>query len=91
MATTKGQYAPGSNDDEQLFRIFQIFMSTASPFDGLVTYPGNSSVGGLTSLQIYCWFILQPQPIELTIYCVILLIANSKDNARILVFFSKGE
>ena len=61
--TTPGQSGPGSNGNERVFYIPQIFKAGTLPSDCLMSYPGHLLVGvGLTLLQRCSWYILQLQP-----------------------------
>ena len=62
-ATIPGQSGPGSNGNEGVFCIPQSLSITGtSPSDCLVSYPGHSLRGGVTSLQRCNRCILQSQP-----------------------------
>ena len=41
-ATTPGQSGPGSNDNEGVLQITQIFRTGASPSDSFVSYSGHA-------------------------------------------------
>ena len=45
-ATTLGQSRPGSNSNEEVLHIPQISKARASPWDGLMSYPGHLLVWG---------------------------------------------
>ena len=62
--TTLGQSGPESNGNEGILYIPQSSRNGASSSDGLVLYPGHllRLGGGLTLVQRYSWYILQPQP-----------------------------
>ena len=73
-ATFPSQSGPGSNGNEGILCIPQSSSITeASPSDCLVSYPGHSFWGCLTSLQRSSLCILQPQPMEQFILGLILL------------------
>ena len=62
-ATTTGKSGPGSDGNKDVLRIPQSSSITGtSPSDCLVSYPGHSLVGNLTSPQRCSQCILQPQP-----------------------------
>ena len=70
-ATTLGPSGPGRNGNKEVLRIPQSSSITgASPSDCLVSYFGHS-LGCLTPLQRSSRCILQPQPTELTLFCLV--------------------
>ena len=56
-----GQNGPGSNDNEEVLHIPQIFKAEALPSDSLISYPGHSLVRGL-SLCRDAVSVFHPQP-----------------------------
>ena len=49
-AITLGLGEPGSNGNEGVLHIPQIYKAGASQSDGLMSYPGHSLAGGITPL-----------------------------------------
>ena len=70
-AITPGQSVPGSDGNEGVLCIPQIYNITETSLsDYLVSYPGQSLGRGLTSLQRCSRCILLPQPTGRALECV---------------------
>ena len=68
-STTLGQSGLGSNGNEGVLHIPQSsIISGASASDSLVSCPGHSFAGRVTPQQRFNRYILQPQPIRLSLF-----------------------